>query len=149
MDNMVFKMHTDRNMLLNIISKEKDTEIRLMDTKRQKMRPGDTIIFVASDWCDKEGKEKMASVFVESIHLYYSASDLFSDFSLLECGLERIASKESAFDRLIGTHYTQDELKNSVFMAIKFTLDEDLDDALERFREESQHGDMRTVIDLR
>lgn len=146
---MVFKMHTDRNMLLSTIAKEKIIEIRLMDTKRKKIRPGDTILFVASDWYDEEGNEKMASVFVESIHLYYSASDIFSDFSLLECGLERIASKESAFDRLIGSHYTQDELKDYCLMAIRYTLDEDLEGAIERFEEESKHGDMRAVIDLR
>jgi ASC-1-like (ASCH) protein len=80
MEKTVHHMKLNPAPFVMIKSGEKTIELRLWDEKRQKIHPGDTIIFTNTD-----SGERLAATVVE-LHRFDSFASLYRSLPLLQCG---------------------------------------------------------------
>ena len=113
---------TSHHMKLNpgpfvmIKSGQKTIELRLCDEKRQKIKPGDTIVFT-----DNATGEAM-TVTVKKLHKFANFAQLYTSLPLLQCGYtEENIDDAKASD--MQAYYSAQEQEKYGVVGIEISLD--------------------------
>ena len=103
----------------NMICKgTKTIELRLYDSKRQKIQVGDKIVFINTD-----DPLKTVKVNVVDLYVFDSFKTLYSKLPLLECGYTK-EDIDTASPHDMDKYYTKEEQKKHGVIGIKITLQE-------------------------
>lgn len=113
---MTHNMKLQPSPFEKIFSGQKTIELRLYDEKRQRIRPGDTIVF-----CNLENTKATVSVTVLNLFRFRSFDELFNSLPLEKCGYsETELLSASAADMNI--YYSEEDQQKYGVVGIEIVL---------------------------
>ena len=110
---MIHEMNLQPEAFYMILSGKKIYELRLYDEKRQKIRPGDLLVF------SMENSEQMKlKVKVEEVLVYSSFEELYASLPMTQIGYDESTAHDASFHDM-DAYYPPEKQKQYEVVALK------------------------------